>query len=168
MGVMRAGESIDTEAWEAVYREHAARLTRLATVLVGPDAAHDLVTDAVLACIRQPGWRAVVQPGAYLTRALVNAAHALRRSESSRRRRELRVAPPIDALTADVAPDPSLHAALDHLSPQQAAIVFHLYWEDLTVADTAGLLGISEGSVRKQLDRAKHRLRKVIPHDAHG
>lgn len=164
---MRAGQAIDTELWEAVYREHAARLTRLATALVGADGAHDLVADAVLACIRRPGWHEVEQPGAYLTRALVNAAHALRRSESSRRRRELRVASPMDATTADAAPDPTLHAALDHLSPQQAAIVFHLYWEDLTVPATARLLGLSEGTVRKQLDRAKRRLRKVIPDDAH-
>lgn len=160
-----AREAIDPDLWEATYRTHAARLTRLATVLVGPDSAHDLVADTVLHCIRRPAWAEVVNPGAYLTTALVHAAQGTYRRDGARRRREAVVGRwPSSAGAADVAAEgePAVVEAIDRLSPAQAAIVYLLYWEDLTIPDTARQLGITEGSVRKQLDRAKRRLRKEI------
>ncbi len=48
------------------------------------------------------------------------------------------------------------------LSPQQRAVVFLTYWEDLEARSVADLLGVSEGTVRKQLGRARIRLREVL------
>jgi len=169
MMVSRPGRSeevdVDPAAWEAAYRLHCVHLTRLATVLVGPDAAHDLVADTVLGCVSSTAWWEVDNPGGYLTRALVNAANARRRRDASRSDRERRVA-------AWRTPQRSVDdvgvgelAALRSLSPTQGAIVFLLYWEDLTIHDAARRLAISEGTVRKQLDRAKRRLRKVMTDD---
>ena len=161
--------AIDAAAWEAAYREHAADLTRLATVLVGPDSAHDLVADTVMRCVGNDGWPGVANPGGYLTRALVRAAHSVDRSERSRRRRELTVGVWRQPEQGDAVDGGGGGGdSLDCLSPTQAAIVYLLYWEDRTIPDTASQLGISEGSVRKQLDRAKRRLRKVINRDDHG
>jgi len=169
MMVSRTGRSeevaVDAVAWESAYRQHAEHLTRLATVLVGPDAAHDLVADTVLRCVASTTWWEVDNPGGYLTRALVNTANATRRSDAARWGRERVVAgwrtpqPGVDELGGTQV------AALRSISPTQAAIVFLLYWEDLTIPDVARRLAISEGSVRKQLDRAKARLRKVISDD---
>lgn len=53
--------------------------------------------------------------------------------------------------------------ALGELSPQQRSVVYLAYWEDLSVADIAGTLEVSEGTVRRQLARARDRLRKVLP-----
>jgi DNA-directed RNA polymerase specialized sigma24 family protein len=40
--------------------------------------------------------------------------------------------------------------------------VFLTYWADQTPADIAEVLDVSEGTVRKQLARARARLREVL------
>ena len=52
--------------------------------------------------------------------------------------------------------------ALANLSPQQRAVVYLTYWEDLTPAQIAELLEVSEGTVRKQLARAREQLRRIL------
>ncbi len=41
-------------------------------------------------------------------------------------------------------------------------MIYLTYWEDLTPAAVAETLGIGEGSVRKQLARAREQLRTVL------
>ena len=48
------------------------------------------------------------------------------------------------------------------LSPRQQATVLLTYWDDLAPRDVAQRLGISEGSVRRHLARARARLRRVL------
>lgn len=148
-----------------LYRAHADELIRYATVLVGPDDAPDVVTDAVLSAFSSRHWREVEQPRAYLFRTVLNTANARHRSRTRRERRERVVA--LRAPTGE-APSPEtrvdVQAALGVLTPQQRAIVYLAYWDDLTVADISASLDIGEGSVRKQLARARARLRKVIDH----
>lgn len=55
-----------------IYHQYEPELIRYATILVGPDDAPDVVTDAVLAAIRSPAWRTVGQRRAYLYRAVLN------------------------------------------------------------------------------------------------
>jgi RNA polymerase sigma factor (sigma-70 family) len=153
-------------SWAVVYETHALRLTRLATMLVGPADAHDLVADAVMSSVTSPTWPSVEEPGAYLTTALVRAAAARHRSTRARRGREERVARSLPRVMVDATSDDQIRRAVDQLSATQAALVYLLYWEDLTIPMAARQLGVSEGTVRRQLDRAKKRLRKVIDHDA--
>lgn len=157
--------SLDASAWAAVYELHASRLTRLASVLVGADAAHDLVADAVLRAVLSPGWSSVRDHGAYLSRTLVNLAASRHQARARREHRERVVvaAPvhrPLDPEASSEFRD--VRAALDVLSPGERAVVFLHYWEDRTLADTARELGISPGSVRKQLHRAKRKLRDAL------
>jgi RNA polymerase sigma factor (sigma-70 family) len=159
------GRPQETErSWAAVYEAHAPRLTRMATMLVGPADAHDLVADAVMSSVTSPGWSQVEEPGAYLTTALVRAAAAVHRSSRARSRREDRVARSMPRVSLQTASDDEIRRAVDQLSATQAAIVYLLYWDDLTIPMAAHQLGVSEGTVRRQLDRAKKRLRKVIDH----
>ena len=144
----------------ATYRRHADELTRYATVLVGPADAPDVVTDAVLAAFRTPGWRDVANPRAYLFRAVLHRAQSVRRSDARRTTRERRAA--IVEPARDREPSVDAHRALAALSPQQRAVVFLTYWEDLTPAQVADLLDVGEGSVRKQLARARETLRSVL------
>jgi RNA polymerase sigma factor (sigma-70 family) len=53
-------------------------------------------------------------------------------------------------------------AAVNRLSPQQRAVVFLTYWHDLDRATVAGMLAVSDGTVRRQLARAHRRLRKEL------
>lgn len=158
------------QGWVAVYRANAQRLVRLATVLVGSSHAADLVADAVAVAVTSPGWAEVRDPGAYLTRSVVNAAHGHHRSEGRRRAREdraarLRVVSGRDA-AGDGADDADrrldVRAALDDLSPQQRAVVHLHYWDDLTITSIAEVLGVRDGTVRRQLARAKTKLQGVL------
>ena len=154
-----------THSDQELYRAHADELIRYATVLVGPHDAPDVVTDAVLAAFAAPGWRDVAQPRAYLYRAVLNTAMSSHRSHERRRRRERIVA--MRPVTPEPSPSESsidVHRALATLSPQQRAVVFLAYWEDQTPTQTAATLDITEGTVRKQLARARAQLRKVIDH----
>jgi RNA polymerase sigma factor (sigma-70 family) len=53
-------------------------------------------------------------------------------------------------------------AALDLLPLQQRAVVVLTYWLDLDPASVAQVLGVSDGTVRKQLARARARLKEAL------
>jgi RNA polymerase sigma-70 factor, ECF subfamily len=144
------------------YRRHATELVRYATVIVGPDDAPDVVTDAVLAAFRSPQWLTVDNRRAYLYRAVLTRGLSHQRSARRRQRRETVVAlravkhvdPPESALDA--------HRALASLSEQQRAVIYLTYWEDQSPTQIATLLAVSEGAVRKQLARAREQLRRIL------
>ena len=153
---MATADDVDT------YNKHAAELMRYATVLVGPDDAADVVADAVLATFAARSWRDVANRRAYLYRAVLNASSSHHRSSLRRRRRETTVAS-LAPTTAD-APVPAIdaHRALEQLSEQQRAVVYLTYWEDQSPAQVADLLGVADGTVRKQLARARDHLRRIL------
>ncbi|MFZ4718783.1 MAG: RNA polymerase sigma factor [Ilumatobacteraceae bacterium] len=144
----------------ALYRAHADELTRYATVLVGPDDAPDVVVDAVLAAFRSPGWAVVDNRRAYLYRAVFTRALSMRRSDARRTRREMVVATPEITVVQESSVD--AHRALAQLSAQQRAVVYLTYWDDLTPTQIAELLDVGEGTVRKQLARAREQLRRIL------
>jgi len=79
-------------AAEEAYIKYSEQLVRMATVLVGPFDADDVVAAAVLRVFESDQWNGVCDPGAYLVRAVVNEARSFRRSAGRRRNRELRAA----------------------------------------------------------------------------
>ncbi|MFM2078805.1 MAG: hypothetical protein RJA49_2695 [Actinomycetota bacterium] len=144
----------------ACYRRHADELTRYATALVGPADAADVVTDGVLAAFGSPAWPTVLNRRAYLYRSVFNRALSVRRSDARRQRREAAVAAPVASSSTESSID--AHRALAELSPQQRAVVYLTYWDDLTPAQIADLLDVSDGTVRKQLARAREQLRRIL------
>jgi RNA polymerase sigma factor (sigma-70 family) len=152
------GATIDRDV--EIYRRYSVELVRYATVLVGPSDAADVVEDAVLGAFAAPRWREVANPRAYLYRAVLNRALGARRSTERRRRREHAAA----AASSFAPAEPSIdaHRALAQLSPQQRAVVYLTYWDDRSTKEIAALLDISDGSVRKQLARARDQLRRIL------
>lgn len=154
--------------WTGVYERNAPRLTRLATLLVGPDDAHDLVIDSVLRAVTSRSWERVEAHAAYLSRVMVNLANDRHRRNEHRRRREIAWFRDATARAsslrspADVEQLNALVPAIAALSPTQRAIVFLHYWEDLPLAQVAEHLGTTRGTVHRQFDRAKRRLRSVL------
>jgi RNA polymerase sigma factor (sigma-70 family) len=145
---------------EELYAASADELTRFATGLVGPSDAADVVTDAVLGAMTSRNWARVQNKRAFLFRSVLLTSRSWHRSERRRRARDVRL------VGAAVAEAPAFHGevhqALRVLSTQQRAVIFFTYWSDLDPRAIASLLGISEGSVRKQLARARKRLREVL------
>jgi RNA polymerase sigma-70 factor (ECF subfamily) len=150
------GEMTDEE----IYRKYADDLVRFATGLVGPFDAPDVVTDACLHIFRSKGWGNVTNHRAYLYRSVLNQARSHHRSTLRRRIREMRTASSEVAIPVNV--DVDVLAAVDKLSVQQRASVVLTYWEDLTPAEVGSRLGISEGSVKRHLARARARLKELL------
>ena len=145
---------------EEIYRKYSDDLVRFATGLVGPFDAQDVVTDACLRSFRAKGWAQVQNRRAYLYRSVLNHARSHHRSTLRRRLREMKSASPAVQWPYEV--DVDVLAAVDRLSVQQRAAVVLTYWEDLSVAEVALRLRISEGSVKRHLARARSRLRETL------
>lgn len=149
---------------ERAYRQHAVSLTRYATTLVGPDEAADIVADAVTSTLKRNTMIDVDDIGNYWFRAITNIAASSHRSRFRRVQRELKsVSGQSPSTGIDTSDD--ARELLGGLSAQQRAVVFLTYWQDLTPAEVARVLGVSEGSVRKQLARARQQLRKDLHDD---
>lgn len=144
-----------------VYEKYSEELIRFATFLAGPTDAPDLLSSAVLRAFTSATWPTVVNPRAYLYRAVQNEARMNFRSRARRSAREQRFAQP--DLAADVPePRPDVLVAVARLSPRQRAVVFLTYWDDLDPPSVANLLGISDGAVRRHLARARKTLRRLL------
>jgi len=145
---------------EQTYRNYSQELTRYATGLVGPFDAQDVVTDACLRAFDSPAWPDVTDRKAYLYRTVFSVAADHHRRTLSRRLREIKVAEPegIEVSPADV----DVLRAIGRLSVQQRSAVYLTYWEDLTPAAAADRMGVSEGTVRRHLARARKRLGELL------
>lgn len=145
---------------EQVYRKHADELVRFATGLVGPFDAPDVVTDACLAAFGAPRWPEVENKRAYLYRSVLNTARSHHRSTLARRLREQRAANPesVELHPADL----DVLNAVNRLSLRQRAVVVLTYWDGLPTHEVAARLGVSEGSVKRHLSRARARLRELL------
>jgi RNA polymerase sigma factor (sigma-70 family) len=147
---------------EEAYRKWADDLVRYSTALVGPADASDLVAEAFANVLARgdSAWGTVVEPRGYLYRAVTNAARMSARSGARRRARELRW-PDIEVI-GELLVDPEVRRSLDRLSVQQRAVTYLNYWHDLSPREIASLLSISEGTVKRQLARARSSLREVL------
>jgi len=143
---------------EAVYRSYSQELTRYATGLVGPFDAPDVVTDACLKAFDARSWPDVQDRRAYLYKTVLTVANDHHRRTLARRLREMKAA------GRDTMPDPAASVdlevldAIERLSVQQRAAVFLTYWEDLAPDVVAQRMGVSTGTVKRHLARARKRL----------
>jgi RNA polymerase sigma-70 factor (ECF subfamily) len=149
---------------EHTYRAISTDLTRFAAGMVGVDEAADVVASAVARCLRVD-WSTVDNGTAYLYRAVYNEATGLRRRFARRSGLTHRI--PRSPTTTDPAePDVDnrlvVAEALATLSPQQRAVVVLTCWHALPVREVATHLDLSDGTVKKQLARARATLREEL------
>jgi RNA polymerase sigma-70 factor (sigma-E family) len=143
------------------FAARSLSLRRLAFALSGDwFLADDLVQHTFMQLYRH--WRRLRGEtlDAYSRRTLVNAFLSHRR----RHRREQVVAEPPDWVTQemDLSGGDDIAAALAALPPRQRALVVLRHLEDMSVADAAELLGITEGTVKSQTARALDKLRGTL------
>jgi RNA polymerase sigma-70 factor (sigma-E family) len=155
---------------EAAFEEFAVaaqpRLRSTAYLMCGDwHHASDLVQEALVRLY--VAWPRLERHGgelAYARKVLLNLVLDQRRRRSST---ELpREADPNRGSGEDVAETVStreaLLATLDRLPPRQRACIVLRYFDDLSVADAALVLGCSEGTVKSQTSRALDALRALV------
>jgi RNA polymerase sigma-70 factor (sigma-E family) len=142
------------------------RLRRFAWVLSREEAAADDLVQATLVKLYLAWDRITDQQhvDAYARRALVNEHRSTWR-RASRRFEVLSEAPP-ETAHQPAAYDGEREAVwrfVQGLPPRQRAVIVLRYYEDLSEAETADLLGISTGTVKSQASRALASLRNRVP-----
>lgn len=142
------------------WRSHGQYALRVAAALVGPNDAHDIVSTAFLRVVAQPGWQEFDNLRGYLIRAVRNEAQNLYRARRRRWRRDLAAVRP--GATHDQQVDVDVRRAIGRLSLRQRSVLYLAYWEDKTEAEIADELGLSRGTVHRDIQRARDQLRKAL------
>lgn len=163
--VSRAADG-DAEAFERLYRGTVDRIYSLARRMAGDAAADDLTQEVYLRAWRKLGtFRGDAAFGTWLHRLAVNLILSRRESMRKRESRQVAVDGMLDSLTARVkVPGLGLdiEAALARL-PDGARRIFVLYdIEGYTHEEIAGLVGVSVGTSKSQLHRARMLLRGYL------
>lgn len=144
----------------------APRLRRVAYAVTGSwEQADDAVQDALVKALTH--WRRVRvadSPTAYVTTIVVRVAVSQSRQSVRRRAAEVgagSVAGQHDP-TGGAEDRVDLARLLDGLTRSQRAVLVLRFLEDRPVADVARVLGVSEGTVKRQTHDAVRRLRRDV------
>jgi RNA polymerase sigma-70 factor (sigma-E family) len=154
------------ESFLAYVRDRVAALSRIAFLLTGDrHLAEDLVQETLLRVVGR--WARIAaggDPDAYVRRALYHQHVSVWRRH---RGRTVPLDQPPDRAGPDeagaVTDSVAVRAALATLAPKQRAVIVLRYFEDLTDAQTADVLGCRVGTVKSQTRDALARLRAVAP-----
>ena len=154
----------DDESFEEFVAASSARLFTMARLLTGGHRAEaeDLLQGAYERAYRR--WARITrqaEPERYVRQILVNAS--VDRWRQLRRRPEVPLVIGADTGVADtaaaIADRDLLMRGLAVLPARQRAVLVLRYFEDLSEAQTAAMLGCSIGTVKSQAARALARLR---------
>jgi RNA polymerase sigma-70 factor (sigma-E family) len=158
-----------------LFRAHHLELVRLALLVVGDLAtAEDVVQDAFEQLHRR--WQRLRRQSSaldYARSAVLNRCRSVLRRRGVARRYEPRL-----AAREPSWPDPDAAVALEQrtefaeafraLPPRQREVLALRYYLDLSVADTAATLRISEGAVRSTASRGLQSLGRILAEPERG
>ena len=174
----------DAGAFERLMRRHNSRLFRVARAILKDDAAaEDAVQEAYLEAFRHAGeFRGDAQVSTWLTRIVINQAlMRLRRLKRDRvvvpfggegadgsaageePRDERGESPAVSTLRAEVRR--LLERRIDELPAAFRTVFVMRDVEEMSVQETADLLGIPQATVRTRLFRARALLRQALARD---
>ena len=163
----RAAAGGDRAAFSALLARHYDRLYRFAWRLTGAQAdAEDLTQDICAALpAKLATWRGEGALTTWLYRVAVNAAHDRRRRASRRAQAasdwgEVEIARQAEAADAAAAQD-WLARAMAQLAPDLQDTVALTLGEDMTHAEAAAVLGVSEGTISWRLSEVRKRLKAL-------
>ncbi|MCE6997086.1 RNA polymerase sigma factor SigM [Saccharothrix sp. S26] len=161
----------DPHAFSELVRRHRDRMWAVALrTLRDPEEAADALQEAFISAFRAAAsFRAESQVTTWLHRIVVNAC-----LDRMRRRQTRPTVPLPEAGPGEpVAPRDAMaeretrlvvQAALDELPEEQRAPIVLVDVEGYSVAETAQLLGIAEGTVKSRCARGRAKLAKVLGH----
>lgn len=154
--------------YEALFRSEFPRLVSLGVTMTGRrDVARELAQETMLRAHRH--WDELSTydvPAAWLRRVMVNLVIDQQRSAKAEHRALQKV-----GVADATVPAPSVDAWCDligGLPARQRAIVTLYYGEDLAVDQIAGLLGVTSGTVKTQLHKARQSIESRMRGEQRG
>lgn len=170
-GLSRPSEKNRAQWVPHLLEEYYAHLFALATSIVGPHWAEDVLQEVVIKLIRmgREAFEAKENSVGYLMIMVKNAALAMKKRQ---RRQARRI--PLNRHDKDTdsgqilrnlfekEQDGLLYTLLGMLKPEEDALIVILFFiEELSHKEIAGMLGITEQNSRTRLSRAKKKLEKL-------
>lgn len=152
--------------FEEFVAARGQRLLRVAWLLTGDTHLAEDLLQTVLAKV-WPKWSRIADenPEAYVRQALVHthASWWRRRWRGEVPHGDLPDLAPARDAYAGVDLEQALATAVRALPVRQRAVVVLRYFEDLSVTETAEVLGCTEGTVKSQAAKALRTLRGLLP-----
>ena len=155
----------DISAFSELVAKRSPALLRTAYLVVGDhQLAQDLLQEALVkAYVAWPRLRDVTRAEAYVRRTMVTTAISWRRRRSFQERPVEVVPETGDAdQTEALASRDDVWAQVCGLPPRQRAVLVLRYYEDLSYADVAEVMGCSVGTVASQVSEALGKLRQRV------
>ncbi|PZS29588.1 MAG: RNA polymerase sigma factor SigM [Pseudonocardiales bacterium] len=169
LALLRAHAGGDPDAFGELVRRHRDRLWAVALRTLGDrEEAADALQDALLSAFRAAaGFRGDSAVTTWLHRVVVNACLDRVRRRAARPTVPLPEAGPGEpAETRNAIAERDVHlavaAALDALSAEHRAAVVLVDVQGYSVAESALILGIAEGTVKSRCARARARLAPML------
>lgn len=150
---------------ELFLAERGDYLLRTAVLLAGSrEAGEDLLQSALERVLKR--WATIEgNPEGYLRRTMYHLAADRWRHQAAARRQLRLLWPGVSDVVADPMADvdvrDSLVRLLMQLPPRQRAVIVARYWEQLSEAESARVLGCSIGTVKSATARGLSKLRKL-------
>jgi RNA polymerase sigma-70 factor (ECF subfamily) len=169
----------DGAAWEALVREHQEPAFRLAYLMLG-DAhqAEDVTQEAFIRAYRAIDQFDATRPfRPWMLSITANLARNQRRSlgryfaalrsliESSSDTATPQGPDQLESRVAQRWDSRTMWKAIRRLDQKDQQIIYLRYFLDLPVAESAGVLGVAEGTIKSRTHRALNRLQAVIDRD---
>ncbi len=162
----------DRDAFAGLLARHYDRIFALSYRLIGSRAdAQDLTQDICAALpAKLRGWRGEARFSTWLYRVIVNAAHDRRRRQATHSRAVIgwgdwEIARQ-DQIETDRAAMDWLTQTMARLSPDLRDTAALILGCDMTQAEAALVLGLSEGTVAWRMSELKKRLRAIAAEEA--
>jgi RNA polymerase sigma-70 factor, ECF subfamily len=151
-------------AFEELFHRHHRQLHRLARLTSRtPEDAADALQDAMLSAHRGAGsFRHDAAVSSWLHRIVVNACLDRLRRAKAHPTAPLEDVYPVADRTAQVETAIVVQRALMRLPVEQRAAVVAVDMQGYSIADTARLLGVAEGTVKSRCARARARLAQLL------
>lgn len=154
-----AGVPAEPTGFADWVRPHLPAMARLAARLAPGADRDDVVQEAL---VRAWTKRRLYDAGRGTAAAWLLAITADQAAKARRRASSAGRIVPVELPLPAAGPDPDLARAVAALSARQRLAVDCYYYAGLTVAETAAVMGCSEGTVKSTLSDARARLRPLL------
>jgi RNA polymerase sigma factor (sigma-70 family) len=135
-------------------------MVRLAHVICGSNAVAEEIVQEAFVLVRAH-WATITNPGGYLRTTVVNLARGYLRRHDVELRHAGGPPGPAVAVTGDPEIDETW-AVVCRLPEQQRAVLALRFYEDLSIAQIAEVLGCRAGTVKSSIHRGLAKLREEL------